>query len=104
MYKGISQRAYARRLGVSHTAVQKAIKDGRISTNYFGRIDPVRADIDWLFYANMTQSQVPEKAWNKMADSFKAYGNDPRLMKRDEFLPDYAVVKDDDDEDYADEF
>jgi len=35
----ISQRAYARRLGVSHTAVQQAIAAGRIST-VGGKIEP----------------------------------------------------------------
>ena len=42
----ISQREYARRLGVSHTAVQQAIASGRIST-IGGRIDPAVADRQW---------------------------------------------------------
>lgn len=42
----ISQREYARRLGVSHTAVQVAIATGRIST-IEGRIDPAAADREW---------------------------------------------------------
>lgn len=42
----ISQREYARRLGVSHTAVQVAIASGRIST-VEGRIDPAVADREW---------------------------------------------------------
>ena len=42
----LSQRAYARRRGVSHTAVQKAIRDGRIST-VGGKIDPAVADAEW---------------------------------------------------------
>ena len=42
----ISQREYARRLGISHTAVQQAIASGRIST-LGGKIDPAMADRQW---------------------------------------------------------
>jgi len=42
----ISQREYARRRGVSHVSVQRAIKAGRIST-VDGKIDPVLADEQW---------------------------------------------------------
>jgi hypothetical protein len=42
----ISQREYARRRGVSHMAVQRAIKSGRIST-LDGQIDPIQADREW---------------------------------------------------------
>ena len=44
---GVSLREYARRRGVSHTAVGKAIKDGRISVEADGSIDPVKADLQW---------------------------------------------------------
>jgi hypothetical protein len=43
----LSQRAYAAHRGVSHTAVQKAIQSGRISTLPDGRIDPAVADQAW---------------------------------------------------------
>ena len=42
----LSGRAYAARRGVSHTAVQKAIKSGRITT-VGGKIDPAIADREW---------------------------------------------------------
>jgi len=42
----ISQREYARRRGVTHVAVQRAIKTGRIST-VNGQIDPALADLQW---------------------------------------------------------
>lgn len=42
----ISQREYARRRGVSHSAVQRAVKAGRIST-VDGKIDPAQADREW---------------------------------------------------------
>lgn len=44
---GVSLREYARRRGVSHTAVGKAIKDGRITPEPDGSIDPVKADLEW---------------------------------------------------------
>ena len=43
----VSIRAYARLRGVSHTAVQKAIKAGRITVNPDGSIDPEKADREW---------------------------------------------------------
>jgi hypothetical protein len=42
----ISQREYARRRGISHVAVQRAVNAGRIST-VSGKIDPDQADIEW---------------------------------------------------------
>ena len=44
---GLSIRAYAQHRGVSHTAVAKAIKAGRINAEPDGKIDPVKADAQW---------------------------------------------------------
>ncbi len=44
---GISIRAYARHRGVSHTAVEKAIAAGRITTLADGSIDAATADAEW---------------------------------------------------------
>jgi hypothetical protein len=44
---GVSVRAYARRRGVSHVAVLKAIRTGRISREPDGTIDPAKADAEW---------------------------------------------------------
>ena len=44
---GLSIRAYAQHRGVSHTAVAKAIKAGRISEEPDGSIDPAKADAQW---------------------------------------------------------
>jgi hypothetical protein len=44
---GVSIRAYARHRGVSHTAVEKAVAAGRISTLPDGGIDPAVADVEW---------------------------------------------------------
>src|SRR5687768_18016976 len=43
----VSIRAYARHRGISHTAVQKAIKQGRIQQAGDGRVDLEQADRDW---------------------------------------------------------
>ena len=43
----VSARQYAQHRGVSHTAVQKAIRQGRIRTTPDGRIDVEPADRDW---------------------------------------------------------
>ncbi len=50
----ISQREYARRRGISHSAVQRAVSAGRIST-VNGRIDPDQADREW--HENTDQSK-----------------------------------------------
>lgn len=44
---GLSIREYARRRGVSHVAVLKAINSGRISKLPNGRINPEAADAQW---------------------------------------------------------
>jgi hypothetical protein len=43
----MSQRQYAERRGVAHSAVQRAIRTGRISTSPDGRIDADVADTEW---------------------------------------------------------
>jgi hypothetical protein len=44
---GLSIRAYARRRGVTDTAVHKAIRTGRITPQADGTIDPDQADAQW---------------------------------------------------------
>src|SRR5688572_25204215 len=44
---GLSIRAYARHRGVSHVAVLRAAKQGRVSLEPDGTIDPVKADAAW---------------------------------------------------------
>ncbi len=58
---GLSIRAYARHRGVSHVAVQKAIKAGRIPAEPDGTIDPVKADAAW------TRSTDPSQKRGKAA-------------------------------------
>ncbi|WP_009870323.1 hypothetical protein [Paramagnetospirillum magnetotacticum] len=44
---GLSVRAYARHRGVSHVAVMKAARSGRIPQEADGTIDPIKADAAW---------------------------------------------------------
>ncbi len=44
---GLSIRAYARHRGVSHTAVRKALANGRITAGADRLIDPAEADRQW---------------------------------------------------------
>ena len=43
----VSIRKYAEHRGVSHTAVQKAIRQGRVHPNSDGKIDVEQADREW---------------------------------------------------------
>lgn len=49
---GLSVRGYAQHRGVSHTAVQKAIRLGRITAEADGSIDPAKADAEWSANTN----------------------------------------------------
>lgn len=44
---GLSVRAYARHRGVSHVALLKALRSGRIVVGVDGTIDPAVADQMW---------------------------------------------------------
>lgn len=54
---GLSASAYARHRGVSHVAVLKAIKAGRISWEDDGTIDPIKADAAWTENTNQAQQR-----------------------------------------------
>ncbi|MBM3203469.1 hypothetical protein FJZ55_06155 [Candidatus Woesearchaeota archaeon] len=60
---GLSIRAYAQHRGVSHTAVAKAIKAGRISKEPDGTIDLAKADTQWE--RNTLPSQSLDKGASK---------------------------------------
>ena len=55
---GVSLREYARRRGVSHVAVMKAIRAGRLTPEPDGSLDPVKADGQWD--ANTDPARTPE--------------------------------------------
>ncbi|HRD76264.1 MAG TPA: elements of external origin [Hyphomicrobiaceae bacterium] len=59
---GLSIRAYARHRGVSHVAVLRAAKAGRVSLEPDGTIDPAKADISWERSTEPGRSRAkPEK-------------------------------------------
>jgi hypothetical protein len=60
---GLSIRAYARRRGVSHVAVLRAIKQGRVPVEPDGTIDPAKADASWQ------RSTDPGRAKSKLSAS-----------------------------------
>jgi len=59
---GLSIRAYARHRGVSHVAVLRAAKAGRVYLEPDGTIDPAKADISWERSTDPGRSKAkPEK-------------------------------------------
>ena len=55
---GVSLREYARRRGVSHVAVMKAIRAGRLTPEPDGTLDPAKADAQWD--VNTDPARAPE--------------------------------------------
>jgi hypothetical protein len=58
----LSLRAYAKHRGVSLTAVQKAIKAGRVTTTADGKIDPEKADLEWKSRTDPGKQRRKQKA------------------------------------------
>lgn len=75
---GLSQRQYALHRGVSHTAVGKAVRSGRITLLPDGTIDPAIADRQWSAETDPT----------KQRESHGASGASPRAARaRTEMSP-----------------
>lgn len=64
---GMNVTAYARHRGVSHVAVLKAIKAGRIVKEADGTIDPAKADAAWKQNTNQAQQRKPKDEEKKPA-------------------------------------
>jgi hypothetical protein len=79
---GISIRAYARRRGVSHVAVLRAAKAGRIPLEADGTVDAVKADAAWARSTEPGRSRatagklkpVPEAAVGSVRETLKEQG------------------------------
>jgi len=65
---GLSIRAYARHRGVSHVAVQKAIKAGRIPVEPDGTVDPAKADAAWERTTEPGRSKPKPRKLKPVAD------------------------------------
>lgn len=81
---GLSIRAYARRRSVSHVAVLKAAKEGRISLEPDGTIDPARADAAWERSTDPSRARAKAEKLRPVADA--ALGSVRETLK-EEGLP-----------------
>lgn len=68
---GLSIRAYARQRGVSHVAVLRAIKQGRVPLEADGTVDPRKADAAWERATDPARSRSKPKA---SADKLRPVG------------------------------
>jgi hypothetical protein len=59
---GLSIRAYARRRGVSHVAVLRAIKQGRVPLEADGTVDSQKADASWERTTDPARGKAKSKA------------------------------------------
>ena len=66
---GLSIRAYARHRGVSHVAVLRAAKAGRVSLEPDGTIDPAKADIAWERSTEPGRSRAKPEKLKPVADA-----------------------------------
>ena len=74
----VSLREYARRRGVSHVAVMKAIKAGRLTREPDGTLDPAKADAQWD--ARTDPARLPEPPEDEPAQADET----PRASDPDE--------------------
>lgn len=72
MTKGLSVTAYARHRGVSHVAVLKAVKAGRIVKEADGSIDPDKADAAWTRNTNQAQQRKPAQQSEIKSNPYEA--------------------------------
>jgi hypothetical protein len=63
----MSQRAYAKHRGVTHRAVQKAIKSGRIPVTEGQKVDPDEADRAWAANTDESKSRNSVSGTPKLA-------------------------------------
>jgi hypothetical protein len=78
----MSIRAYARQRGVSHVAVLKAVKQGRIVLNADGTVDAMKADAAWARSSDPARRApvgekfrpVPEAAVGSVRETLKEQG------------------------------
>ena len=65
---GVSLREYARRRGVSHVAVMKAIRAGRLTPEPDGTLDPAKADAQWDARTDPARRPEPPEDESAQAD------------------------------------
>lgn len=85
---GLSIRAYARRRGVSHVAVLRAIKQGRVPVEPDGTIDPAKADASWERSTDPGRTRTkPKPAAEKLRPVGEAALGSVRETLREQGLP-----------------
>lgn len=79
---GVSISEYARHRGVSHVAVLKAIKEGRITPEPDGTIDPQKADAEWEANTRPTvRSKTKNRGKNKAKELDFQISGAPSLLQ-----------------------
>ena len=66
---GLSIRAYARQRGVSHVAVLRAIKQGRVSLEPDGTVDAAKADASWERSSDPGRRKSPREKLRPVAEA-----------------------------------
>src|SRR5580692_3978229 len=80
---GLSIRAYAKVRGVSHVAVLKAIKAGRIPIEPDGAIDPGKADAAWERSTDPGRTKIQDESEALSRESEARRGSGGGLGPRD---------------------
>jgi hypothetical protein len=66
---GLSIRAYARQRGVSHVAVLRAVKQGRVALEADGTIDASKADASWQQSSDPARRNAPVEKLRPVAEA-----------------------------------
>jgi len=66
---GLSVRAYARQRGVSHVAVLRAVKQGRVVLEADGTIDAAKADASWQQSSDPARRKAPVEKLRPAAEA-----------------------------------
>jgi hypothetical protein len=86
---GASIRAYAKQRGVSHVAVLRATKTGRITLEADGTVDPAKADAQWARSTEpaRAKSAQPKKTPEKLKPVAEAAVGSVRETLKEQGLP-----------------
>lgn len=71
---GVSIRAYARHRGVSHVAVLRAIKQGRVPVEPDGTVDPAKAGASWERSTDSGRAKAKPKGAAPTAETLRPVG------------------------------
>src|SRR5262245_32349669 len=90
----ISKAEFARRIGVSHPAVSKAIRDGRISVRADGRIDYESARQQWIKNTDPERSAVKSSKAAERPQNDTGAVSDEALTKIKAILAEQGISTD----------